>query len=193
MSSEYFTRTSLYLVRLKIFEWIKLHLHQIQRNWGGRNVVISCEFTAHYACKNEEINLKSTFTNEFNFPIINSLMESWGYAWPGLTAKLSRHLWIIPCGGGFFWVKNTPLKDANGNWGKVQTNVQLFLVWTKESFWLQNGPSRNSTMFSSRRSAKCAVLRPRQRRIFRYIVLCGPESYVFKREFTMYKCFTNVL
>ena len=78
-----FTRTSLYLVRLKIFEWIKLHLHQIQRNWAGRNVVISCEFTAHYACKNEEINLKSTFTNEFNFLIINSLMESWGYA--GLT------------------------------------------------------------------------------------------------------------
>ena len=96
-----FTRTSLYLVRLKIFEWIKLHLHQIQRNWGGRNVVISCEFTAHYACKNEEINLKSTFTNEFNFLIINSLMESWGYAWPGLTAKPSRHLWITPCGGGF--------------------------------------------------------------------------------------------
>ena len=31
MSSEYFTRTSLYLVRLEIFEWIKLlrrHLHQ---------------------------------------------------------------------------------------------------------------------------------------------------------------------
>ena len=78
-----FTRTSLYLVRLKIFEWIKLHLHQIQRNWAGRNVVISCEFTAHYACKNEEINLKSTFTNEFNFLIINSLKESWGYA--GLT------------------------------------------------------------------------------------------------------------
>ena len=35
MSSEYFTRTSLYLVRLKIFEWIKLlrrHLRQIQGN-----------------------------------------------------------------------------------------------------------------------------------------------------------------
>ena len=31
-------------------------------------------------------------------------------------------------------------------------NVQLFLVWTKESFQLQNGPSRNSTMSSSRRS-----------------------------------------
>ena len=42
MSSEYFTRTSLYLVRLKIFEWIKFlrrHLHQIQGNWAGRNFV----------------------------------------------------------------------------------------------------------------------------------------------------------
>ena len=40
MSSEYFTRTSLYLVRLKIFEWIKFlrrHLHQIQENGAGRN------------------------------------------------------------------------------------------------------------------------------------------------------------
>ena len=35
MSSEYFKRTSLYLVSLKIFEWIKLlrrHLHQTQGN-----------------------------------------------------------------------------------------------------------------------------------------------------------------
>ena len=42
MSSEYFTRTSLYLVRLKIFERIKFlrrHLHEIQGNWGGRTFV----------------------------------------------------------------------------------------------------------------------------------------------------------
>ena len=42
MSSEYFTRTSLYLVRLKIFEWIKFlrrHLHQIQENGAGRNFI----------------------------------------------------------------------------------------------------------------------------------------------------------
>ena len=41
-SCEYFVRTSLYLVRLKIFEWIKFiirHLHQIQGNWAGRNFV----------------------------------------------------------------------------------------------------------------------------------------------------------
>ena len=42
MSSEYFMRTSLYLVRLKIFEWIKFlrrHLHQIQENRAGRNLI----------------------------------------------------------------------------------------------------------------------------------------------------------
>ena len=42
MSSEYFTRTSLYLIRLKIFQRTKIlriHLHQIQGNWSGRNFV----------------------------------------------------------------------------------------------------------------------------------------------------------
>ena len=40
MSSEYFTRTSLYLVRLKIFEWIKLprrHLHQLRETEWAEN------------------------------------------------------------------------------------------------------------------------------------------------------------
>ena len=36
---------------------------------------------AHCACKNAEMNQKSTTTNGFNFRIINSLK----YAWPGLT------------------------------------------------------------------------------------------------------------
>ena len=42
MSSEYFTRTSLYLIRLKIFQWIKFlrrRSNQIQGNWAGRNVL----------------------------------------------------------------------------------------------------------------------------------------------------------
>ena len=40
MSSEYVMRTSLYLDRLKIFEWVKYlrrPLHQIQENWAVRN------------------------------------------------------------------------------------------------------------------------------------------------------------
>ena len=79
-SSEYFTRTSLYLVRLKIFKWVKIvtrHLRQIQGNLAGRN--FECEFTPHYAWKYADMNLKSTTTNGFNFRIINSLM-SWRYA-----------------------------------------------------------------------------------------------------------------
>ena len=42
MNSEYVTRTSLYLDKLKIFEWMKFlrrHLHQIQGNWAGRKVL----------------------------------------------------------------------------------------------------------------------------------------------------------
>ena len=42
LNSEYFTRTSLYLVRLKIFKWVKFHrrhLRQIQGNLAGRNFV----------------------------------------------------------------------------------------------------------------------------------------------------------
>ena len=85
MSREYFTRTSLYLVRLKMFEWINFlrrHLHQFHN-------CLAWEFTAHYTCKKAEMNLKSTSTSGFNFRITNSLMEfrgGGGYAWPGLTA-----------------------------------------------------------------------------------------------------------
>ena len=81
--SRYFTRTSLYLVRLKIIKWIKFlrrHLRKIQENGAGRNFIthLAYEFTAHYACKSAEINLKSTTSNGFNFWKINSLMDSWG-------------------------------------------------------------------------------------------------------------------
>ena len=44
-------------------------------------------FTAHYACSNSDLNLTlvTGTTNGFIFQIINSLVESWGYAWPVLT------------------------------------------------------------------------------------------------------------
>ena len=38
---------------------------------------LACEFTAHYACRNAEMNLKSTTKNGFNFRVIHSLMGSW--------------------------------------------------------------------------------------------------------------------
>ena len=54
MSSEYFMITSLYLVRLKIFQWIKF----LQRDQGSIKKKEE---------GNAEMNLKSTTTNVFNF------------------------------------------------------------------------------------------------------------------------------
>ena len=93
MSSEYFMRTSLYLVRLKIFEWIKLlrrHLRQIQGNWGGRNFITASRVNSriHYACKNAEMNLTFTTTNGFDFWILSSLMKSWGVRLTRLENKI---------------------------------------------------------------------------------------------------------
>ena len=88
MSSEYVAKTSLNLDRLKIFEWMNFLRRQGNSgklSWQKFHNCLACEFTGHYACKNAEMNLKSTSTNGFNFRIINSLMASWGYAWPGLT------------------------------------------------------------------------------------------------------------
>ena len=47
-------------------------------------------FTAHYTCINATLNLTPVTgtTNRFIFQIINSLIESWGYAWLGLTVTL---------------------------------------------------------------------------------------------------------
>ena len=54
MSSEYFMITSLYLVRLKIFQWIKF----LRRDQGSIKKKKE---------GNAEMNLKSTTTNVFNF------------------------------------------------------------------------------------------------------------------------------
>ena len=71
MSSEYFTRASLYLVRLKIFEWVKFHrrhLHQIQGNRAGRNFVTASRMNSRlmitYARIETEMNLKMDSTFE---------------------------------------------------------------------------------------------------------------------------------
>ena len=49
-----------------------------------------CEFMAHYACKNVEMNLKSTTANGLNFRIINSLMEFCGVRLTWLDCKRSE-------------------------------------------------------------------------------------------------------
>ena len=107
MSSEYyyFLRTSLYLVRLNIFEWIKFlrrHLHQIQENWAGRNVITTSSVNSQLIT-HTEINLKSTTSNRFNFWIINSLMDSWEVrlTWLDCICKhwhslpMHIHLWLL--------------------------------------------------------------------------------------------------
>ena len=47
---------------------------------------LTCEFTAHHACRNAKMNLKST-TNRLTFRIINSVIKSWRYAWSSWTEK----------------------------------------------------------------------------------------------------------
>ena len=86
---------------------------------------LAWEFTAHYAC-NAEMNLKSTSTNAFNFRIINSLMASWGYAWPGLTESDKLEFWHV------------------GFWGKVMEREQsrMSVVTTAVRFILNCTPWR---------------------------------------------------
>ena len=52
-------------------------------------------FNAHYACRNAALNLTPVTgtTNGFIFQIINSLIESWGYAWPVLCKFHAPALW----------------------------------------------------------------------------------------------------
>ena len=94
MSSEYVTRTSLYLDRLKIFEWMKFlkrHLHQIQGNWAGRNFLtasrVNSQLITHARMQRW---IWATSTNGFNFGIINSLMASLGVHLTWLDCKTSN-------------------------------------------------------------------------------------------------------
>ena len=82
MNSEYVTRTSLYLDKLKIFEWMKFlrrHLHQIQGNWAGRKVLTASRVNSRLIMHARMQKwIWNTSTNGFNFRIINSLIESCG-------------------------------------------------------------------------------------------------------------------
>ena len=72
MSNEYLTRTSLYLVRLEIFEWIKLlrrHLHQFQENGAGRNFItasrVNSRLITHARMQRSIWNLQLTTDSTF--------------------------------------------------------------------------------------------------------------------------------
>ena len=86
-----FTKTSLHLVRKKIFEWIKFlrrHSYQIQGNWASRNVLTASRVNSRLIRRARSRDESIYTTNGFNFLI----MESWGYAWPGLTVKSARKM-----------------------------------------------------------------------------------------------------
>ena len=63
---------------------------------------LACEFTAHYACKNVEMNLKSSITNGFNFRVINPLMKSWGVRLTWLDCNSFVTFWVRAEGDGDF-------------------------------------------------------------------------------------------
>ena len=94
-----FMRTSLYLVRLKIFEWIKClrrHLHQIQGNWAGRNFVTESGANSRlitHARMHTDMNLKSTTTKGFNFRIINTLRGCWEVRLTWLDSDQRSYFW----------------------------------------------------------------------------------------------------
>ena len=85
----------------KIFELIKLLwtlLLQIQENWPGRNFITTSHVNLlliTHAGNMQRWIWKCTTIGGFNFRIINSLMESWGYAWPVLTVKGDNCFYLV--------------------------------------------------------------------------------------------------
>ena len=81
----FFSITSLYSVIFGNIEWTKIEKNDELVEILFHNYLV-CEFTAHYVCRNAEMNMKSTTpTNRFNFQVINSLMElSWWVCLPWL-------------------------------------------------------------------------------------------------------------
>ena len=94
MSNEYFTRTSLYLVRLNIFEWMKFlrrHLHQMQ-----------CGLWIHGSLRMQECRIESKIYNYHQIYLSNNKFTYgilWGYAWPGLTVTSFFLIKLV------FWVQ----------------------------------------------------------------------------------------
>ena len=122
---------------LKSFEWIKLlwrHLHQIKENWAGRNFIfLSCEFTAHYASRNAEMNYQR-IQQPNNFPITNLLIECWGVRltwlnckwlkWIKMTKKTfhfkKTHASPLRCCLSFIYSSGFPLESQSiSNYGSV--------------------------------------------------------------------------
>ena len=77
ISSEYFMITSLYLVRLKIFQWIKF----LQRDQG------SIKKKRRRECRDESEIYNYKRIQLLNNILINVILGLEGYGWPGLTVR----------------------------------------------------------------------------------------------------------
>ena len=100
-------------------------IHRIQRS--SRKI-----FTSHYACRNAALNLTPVTgtTNGFIFQIINSLIESWGYAWPVFCKFHAPALW-----SGRTQHKNVLFLNLN----TVLSDPQNFAnIWQIEGNWIRS-------------------------------------------------------
>ena len=89
-------------------------------------------FTAHYACRNAALNLTPVTgtTNRFIFQIINSLIESWGYAWPVFCKFHAPALW-----SGRTQHKNVLFLNLN----TVLSDPENFAnIWQIEGNWIRS-------------------------------------------------------
>ena len=89
-------------------------------------------FTAHYACRNAALNLTPVTgtTNRFIFEIINSLIESWGYAWPVFCKFHAPALW-----SGRTQHRNVLFLNLN----TVLSDPQNFAnIWQIEGNWIRS-------------------------------------------------------
>ena len=152
MSSEFFfIIISLYSVRLKKLwmDKIKLlwwHLHEISENWAGRNNIAAW-------CVNSQLitnagNLKFTATNSFNYPIINSLIESLGI----------RLTWL-DCVQSPYWRKRFQAPDKTFRTHKLPIpslnlyQVMWFDVFSRDLYCESRDETSGTPVTSSPRSA----------------------------------------
>ena len=123
--------------------WLKIlwPLRSPSKNFPTINCVRLCT----------QINISNNYNKDITRTLIgwksNALWEykTWGKSCHAIYE--SHHV-------SYFRVKKKTVKRHNGKLKKM-----LFFFLDKESFRLRNRPTRNSKMFSSRRNAKCPVLK----------------------------------
>ena len=92
-------------------------------------------------------------------------------------------------------LKNTPLKDKKME-RKSSKECSAFFLWWKGSFSSRNRPSRNSTLFSSKRRISSLFCMGNATKAVKFLLnfqvhfaLYGQDNYVFEREFMYFWMF----